>query len=115
MGWTFTTAHPAPPFRPVSTVLGSLARNLHGYKRDFLKRYFGAEARNSPPGEGRFNMSELLNIAAMVASNNLGANNAVGLYKNMNDDLLQTYWLIGISQKGEAHEINTALKYTLFI
>ena len=62
-----------------------------------------------------FQKSKLLNITAMVASNRLGPKNASTLYENSTDDLLYAYWLIGISQKNESHEINSALKYELSI
>ncbi len=58
-----------------------------------------------------FHKAELLNITAMVASNNLGHNVASSLYTVTENKLLQAYWLLGVSQKNQANEINSALKY----
>lgn len=62
-----------------------------------------------------FIKSELLNITAMVASQNLGPVAAAALYQPDDQPLLYAYWLIGIAQKNQADEIHHALKYKLHL
>ncbi len=59
--------------------------------------------------------SELLRITAMVASSHISPKEANSLYRHNLNNLLHAYWLLGISQKNEAYEINSALKYKLYL
>lgn len=71
--------------------------------------------KNYPTESSTFQKSELLNITAMVASNNLTPSVAEKFYESKDEPLSYASWLIGISQKNQAGDIYTTLPYELYL